>query len=116
MGCDNGQGLGQGIVGGSIPKGALVLADCLRITRALFFPMRTRAHFVAIAAMSSMSIIYPVTLTSVCVFALLLLSERIWGWLSYSFTSGCWGTGVWSLLERKARTLSQARGKFRPQL
>lgn len=45
----------QGIVGDSIPKGALVLADCWRITRVLFFPIRIRLRFVAIAAMSSMS-------------------------------------------------------------
>lgn len=51
MRFDDGQG--QGIVGGSIHKGALVLADCWRIIHALFFPMRTRPHFVVIVAMSS---------------------------------------------------------------
>ncbi len=56
-------GRGRGNEGGerSIHKGALVLAavctDCWRTTHALFFPMRTRPPFEAIAAMWSMSLL-----------------------------------------------------------
>jgi len=64
MRSDDGQG--QGIVGGSIHKGGLVLTDCWRTTCALFFPMPIKAHFVGIAAMLSMSSSPCFVFTSFC--------------------------------------------------